>query len=58
LPDSWDLLLIFFVKKKEQILSFLDTRIKDTEIDPEKRCIRTWNDLPAKNKVFFQMALQ
>jgi hypothetical protein len=25
------------VKKKEQILSFLDTRIKDTEIYPERR---------------------
>ena len=29
------------VKKKEQILSFLDTRIKDTEIDPEKRWTHT-----------------
>jgi hypothetical protein len=47
---------------KSKILSFQDTRIKNIEIDPEKRWIRTWNDylqrLLAKNKVFFQMALQ
>ena len=32
------------IKEKEQILSFLNTRIKGTEIDPDKRWIRTWND--------------
>jgi hypothetical protein len=32
------------ITKKEQVLSFLNTRIKDTEIDPSKRWIRTWND--------------
>ena len=42
------------VKKKEQILSFLDTRIKDTEIDPEKRWIRTWNDYLQRIKYFFR----
>lgn len=28
------------IQKKDQVLSFLNTRIKDTEIDPEKRWIR------------------
>jgi hypothetical protein len=32
------------IQRKGQIFSFLDTRIKDTEIDPDKRWIRTWND--------------
>ena len=27
----------YSIQKKEQILAFLDTRIKDTEIDPDKR---------------------
>ena len=47
------------IQKKEQILAFLDTRIKDTEIDPDKRWIRTWNDyLPEyalKKKVRWSM---
>ena len=30
------------IQKKDQILSFLNTRIKGTEIDPDKRWIRTW----------------
>lgn len=42
------------VMKKEQILSFLDTRIKNTEIDPEKRWIRTWNDYLQRIKYFFR----
>ena len=42
------------IKKKEQILSFLNTRIKDTEIDPEKRWIRTWNDYLQRIKYFFR----
>ena len=32
------------IQRKERILSFLDTRIKNTDIDPDKRWIRTWND--------------
>jgi hypothetical protein len=42
------------IMKKEQILSFLDTRIKNTEIDPEKRWIRTWNDYLQRIKYFFR----
>jgi integrase/recombinase XerD len=32
------------VKKKEQITSFLDSKIKGIEEDPDKRWITTWND--------------
>jgi integrase/recombinase XerD len=42
------------IQKKEQVLSFLDTRIKGTEIDPEKRWIRTWNDYLQRIKYFFR----
>jgi hypothetical protein len=31
------------IYKREQILSFLDTKIKDSSIDPEKRWITSWN---------------
>jgi hypothetical protein len=42
------------IQKKEQVLSFLDTRIKGTEIDPDKRWIRTWNDYLQRIKYFFR----
>jgi ribosomal protein L37E len=42
------------VKKKEQILSFLDTKIKDSEKDPEKRWITTWNHYLVRIKLFFR----
>jgi hypothetical protein len=42
------------VQKKDQVLSFLNTRIKGTEIDPEKRWIRTWNDYLQRIKYFFR----
>jgi integrase/recombinase XerD len=42
------------IKEKEQILSFLNTRIKGTEIDPDKRWIRTWNDYLQRIKYFFR----
>src|SRR5687767_7314565 len=31
------------IKKKEEILSFLNTKIKDSDKDPEKRWITSWN---------------
>jgi integrase/recombinase XerD len=31
------------ISKKEQILSFLDTKIKDSSIDSEKKWITSWN---------------
>ncbi len=42
------------IQKKEQVLSFLDTRTKDPEIDPDKRWIRTWNDYLQRLKYFFR----
>jgi integrase/recombinase XerD len=42
------------VIKKEQILSFLDTRIKNTENDLDKKWIRTWNDYLQRIKYFFR----
>jgi len=44
----------YSIQKKEQILAFLDTRIKNTEIDPDKRWIRTWNDYLQRIKYFFR----
>jgi hypothetical protein len=44
----------YSIQKKEQILAFLDTRVKDTEIDPDKRWIRTWNDYLQRLKYFFR----
>ncbi|MGC2597499.1 MAG: hypothetical protein WA395_05145 [Nitrososphaeraceae archaeon] len=31
------------IKKKEQIIAFLDTKIKSTEQDRDKKWITTWN---------------
>ena len=44
----------YSIQKKDQILAFLDTRTKDTEIDPDKRWIRTWNDYLQRLKYFFR----
>jgi integrase/recombinase XerD len=41
----------FIVYIKRPNLAFLDTSIKDTEIDPDKRWIRTWKDY-LETKVF------
>ncbi|MGB6534045.1 MAG: hypothetical protein WBF33_38695 [Candidatus Nitrosopolaris sp.] len=45
---------LYDIRKKDQILAFLDTRIKDTENDPDKRWIRTWNDYLQRIKYFFR----
>ena len=34
----------FDVQLKEQIMSFLDTKIKNVVEDPDKKWITTWND--------------
>jgi integrase/recombinase XerD len=31
------------IQRKEQIIRFLDTKVKPSEIDPEKKWITTWN---------------
>ena len=39
------------INKKEQILSFLDTKIKDLAIDPEKKMDYKLESLSNKNKI-------
>ncbi len=34
---------LYEVNKKSQITSFLNTKVKDTPTDPDKRWITTWN---------------
>ena len=42
------------IQLRQQILHFLDTRIKDMQSDPDKRWIRTWNDYLQRIKYFFR----
>ena len=42
------------VKKKGQIITFLDTTIKSPEHDPDKRWITTWNHYLHRIKLFFR----
>lgn len=45
------------MNKKEQILAFLNTRVKDSDVDPDKRWVRTWNDYLQRIKYFFRWLL-
>ena len=47
-------LTFYDINKKEQILLFLDTKIKDSSIDPEKRWITSWNHYLVRIKLFFR----
>jgi hypothetical protein len=42
------------IKSKSEIISFLDTKIKNIEEDPDKRWITTWNDYLGRIKYFFR----
>jgi len=42
------------ISKKEEILSFLDTKIKSKENDPDGKWMRTWNDYLQRIKYFFR----
>jgi site-specific recombinase XerD len=42
------------ISKKEEILSFLDTKIKNKEEDPDGKWMRTWNDYLQRIKYFFR----
>jgi integrase/recombinase XerD len=42
------------IKKKDEVISFLDTKIKDSGIDLDKKWIRTWNDYLQRLKYFFR----
>src|SRR5687768_17758052 len=45
---------LYDINQKEQILTFLDTKIKDSSIDPEKRWITSWNHYLTRIKLFFR----
>jgi len=45
---------LYSINKKEHILAFLDTKIKDSVADPDKRWIRTWNDYLQRIKYFIR----
>jgi integrase/recombinase XerD len=42
------------INNKDQILSFLDSKKKDLEIDPDKRWVTTWNHYLNRLKLFFR----
>jgi integrase/recombinase XerD len=44
----------FDIKQSEMITSFLDTKIKSFEEDPDKKCIITWNDYLGRIKYFMR----
>ena len=45
---------LYEVENKNQIISFLDTKIKNSQEDPDKRWITTWNDYLVRIKYFFR----
>ena len=47
-------LTFYNINKKEQIHSFLDTKIKDSVKDPEKRWITSWNHYLTRIKLFYR----
>lgn len=42
------------INRKEQILSYLSGKIKDPQLDPDKRWITTWNHYLNRIKLFFR----
>jgi integrase/recombinase XerD len=42
------------IENKNQVISFLDTKIKNSEDDPDNRWITTWNDYLVRIKYFFR----
>jgi integrase/recombinase XerD len=44
----------FDIKSKQQIVAFLDTKMKDHTSDPDKRWITTWNDYLWRIKYFLR----
>jgi integrase/recombinase XerD len=40
--------------KKEQILSFLNLKIKDSNLDSERRWITTWNHYLNRTRLFYR----
>ena len=44
----------FDIKKMQQIITFLDTKVKTKDEDPDKKWITTWNDYLGDIKFFFR----
>ena len=44
----------FDIKTRQQVLAFLEARISNSEIDPDRRWITTWNDYPRRIKYFLR----
>ena len=42
------------LEKKQQVLSFLETKLKSLEADPEKKWITTWNHYLQRIKLFLR----
>jgi hypothetical protein len=42
------------IKNKEQIIAFLDRKVKSREEDPEKKWIATWNHYLNRVWLFFR----
>src|ERR687895_3007198 len=42
------------INKKEQILSFLNTKVKSYDEDPDKRWITTWNNNLNRVRLFYR----
>ena len=42
------------ISKRDQIVAFLDTKIKNSQVDPDKRWITTSNDYLGRLKYFFR----
>jgi integrase/recombinase XerD len=42
------------IQKKDQILAYLDTKIKSSDVDPDQKWITTWNDYLGRIKYFMR----
>jgi integrase/recombinase XerD len=49
-----DSVKLYDVDKPDQIILFLNTKVKDTLTDPDKRWITTWNHYLNRIKLFFR----
>jgi site-specific recombinase XerD len=45
---------LYEVSTKDEIISFLNTKIKNSDLDPDKKSITTWNDYLWRVKYFFR----
>lgn len=49
-----DIRSLWDVDKKQDIIDFLDSKRKDTIVDPDQKWIRTWNDYLQRIKYFMR----